>query len=310
MKIIYLGQFANPFSDTTERHIKYSFEKLGHQVIPISEEYFHQERNRVLEEIYYENADLFFFHKGGWRKKVHPRELADFLTYVTCKKAFWFFDKIADLTMETLETGPFLRQAWMDIVLPFVDYGFVTDGTFVRRTNYRNLYLLRQGIGDQTIPYKGQFRPEYNIKVAFLGRVYGERERFVRLLKREFGRDFEVFNNIFGKELKDFCASAKIIVAPLHPADDYYWSSRIYQVLGNGGFLIHPRCEGLKEEFEDGKHYVSYHTYPDLIRKIRYYLEHEDERKKIQKAGYEHCIKNYTYTYRVKKMLEIIEGKT
>jgi len=306
MTIAYLGQFNNPFSDATEKHIKRAFEKFGHKVIAIPEDEFHQDKNRVLQTINMEGADLFFFHKGGWRVKVHPSELAKFLTYVTCKKAFWFFDKIADLTVETLETGQFPRQSWMNIVLPFVDHGFVTDGTFVRRTNYPNLHLLRQGIGDVTIDYEGKYRPEYDKKVAFLGRVYGSREGFIRMIKDEFGKDFEVYNNVFGTELKDFCASAKILIAPIHPADDFYWSSRIYQILGSGGFLIHPRCEGLKEEFEDGKHYVSYKTYPELIEKIKYYLGHEDEREAIRQAGYEQVIKNYKYSDRVKKLLETI----
>jgi len=309
MRIIYLGQFANPFSDTTEKHIKYAFEKLGHQVIPIDEKYFHREKNRILEEIYYENADLFFFHKGGWRWKQTPQQLVNFLTYVTCKKAFWFFDKIADKTAEQLPTGErILREIWIDLVLDFVDYGFVTDGTFVRRHKYPNLYVLRQGIGDETISYKGQFRPEFAKDITYLGRVYGVRGEWVKALKKEFGDKFEVFNNVFGENLKDCLASCKITLAPYYPADDYYWSSRIYQMIGNGGFLIHPKLEGLKEEgWIEGKHYVGYKTFPELVEKIKYYLKHDEEREKIRKAGYEFCVKNFKYTDRVKKLLEICQ---
>jgi len=289
MKIIYLAQFANPFS--------------------IDERYFHQEKNRILEEIYYENADLFFFHKGGWRYKLHPTQLVEFLTYVTCKKVFWFFDKIADHTREAMPDGGYvLREDWIDLVSSFVDYGFVTDETFVRRHKYKNLYVLRQGIGDEFIDYQGQFRPEFAKDVVFLGRVYGVRGEWVRMLKREFGNRFEVYNNVFDKNLKDCMASCKIALAPLYPSDDFYWSSRIYQIVGNGGFIIHPRLQGLAEEgWIDGKHYVGYRTYPEMVEKIKYYLKHEKEREKIRKAGYEFCIKNFKYSDRVKKLLEICQ---
>jgi len=308
MKIIYLGQFNNPFSDTTEKHIKKAFEMLEHQVIPIDETYFHQERNRILEEIYYENADLFFFHKGGWRYKMTPEQLVEFLTYVTIPKVFWWFDKISDKTPEALPDGRYvLREHWMDLILSYVDYGFVTDGTFVRRHKYKNLYVLRQGVGDEFVNYKGQFRPEFARDIVFLGRVYGGRGEWIADLKKEFGDRFEVFNNVFGRNLKDCLKSCKITLSPLYPANEFYWSSRFYQMVGNGGFLIHPRLEGLKEEgWIDGKHYVGYRTYPEMYEKINYYLEHEKEREKIRKQGYEFCIKNFKYSDRVKELLEKI----
>ena len=308
MKIIYLGQFNNPFSDTTEKHIKNAFEMFGHQVIPIDETQFHRERNRILEEIYYENADLFFFHKGGWRHKMTPEQLVEFLTYVTIPKVFWWFDKISDGTAEQLSDGRrILRNEWMDLVLRYVDYGFVTDGTFVRRHNYKNLFVLRQGIGDEFIDYKGQPRPEFAKDITFLGKVYGVRSDWVASLKKEFGDKFEVFNNVFGRNLKDCLASTKITLSPLYPTNEFYWSSRIYQMVGNGGFLIHPKLEGLKEEgWIDGKHYVGYKTYGEMIEKIKYYLKHDDEREKIRAEGYKFCIHRFKYSDRVKELLSKI----
>ncbi len=308
MKIIYLGQFNNPFSDTTEKHIKNAFESLGHTVIPIDETKFHDERNRILEEIYYENADLFFFHKGGWRHKMTPEQLVEFLTYVTIPKVFWWFDKISDKTVEQLSDGRrILRSDWMDLVLGYVDHGFVTDGTFVRRHNYKNLSVLHQGIGDETLDYEGKFNPVYAKDITFLGKIYGVRSDWVADLKREFGDKFEVFNNVFGRNLKDCMASTKITLSPLYPTNEFYWSSRIYQMVGNGGFVIHPRLEGLKEEgWIEGKHYVGYKTYPEMIEKIKYYLKHNKEREKIRTEGHKLCIQRFKYSDRVKELLSKI----
>lgn len=304
MKIVYLGEFS-PYKYANEKYIKYSLEKLGHQVIPVEEENFYQERNRILEEIYYEGIDLFLFHKGGIRKGFKPQDLIHFLTLVTCKKVFWWFDKIADDALEKLPQGKIVRKDIVDSLSAFVDYGFVTDGTFLRRNKYKNLYLLRQGVDDVDLKYKGKYKKEYDVPIAFLGAYYGDRKKLILGLKKEFGnKNFKVFNNIFDRDLKDFCASCKVQVAPRHPGDDFYWSSRIYQILGNGGFLIHPKLEGLKEEFEEGKHYVGYKTFPELVEKIKYYLRHDKEREKIRKAGHKHVIENFTYTHRIKEILK------
>lgn len=47
--------------------------------------------------------------------------------------------------------------------------------------------------------------------------------------------------------------------------------------------------------YEDGKEAVYYENSDDAIDKIAYYLEHEEERIKIAKAGYERTIKDYNY---------------
>ena len=306
MKIIYLGNFDNPYSDTTEKHIKYSFEKLGHKVIPINERDFYQERNQILEKIHYEDIDLFFFHKAGLDMfGIPPEDIVELLTCITCQKVFWFFDNVE------VNDPKRKREKWMELVIPFVDYGFLTDVTWIRRYKYPNLFPLRMGIGDENLSL-GKYQKEYDIPIAFLGAIYGERRNLVTALKKEFGNEkFRVFNNIFGQDLKDFCASCKILIAPSYPGDDFYWSSRIYQIIGNGGFLIHPKFEGLKDEgWIEGKHYVGYKNYPEMVEKIKYYLEHEDERQKIQKTGYKFCIQNFTFTQRIEEMLKICQKHT
>jgi len=287
--IAYLGNW-NKYTHSTEKLVKYSLEKLGHKVIPIDEREF------TIKDILDVKADLFLFHKGTrWGKDVPF--MVNLLSQVTSKKVFWYFDPI---------TGIPEREMWMDMIIPYVDLGFMTNETWIRRHNYSNLRTLRQGCNDEDKSL-GKEKEEYKTDIAFTGSIYGDREKFVEALKVVYGDKFKVFNSAFGKDFKDLCATAKILVAPRHPNDDFFWSNRIYMTLGNGGFLIHPNFEGLKEEYEEGVHYVGYATGQELREKIDYYLEHEEERKKVQKTGYEHTIRNYTYTDRCKKLLEEIE---
>lgn len=290
-KIVYLGNFGNKFSDTTERHIKKAFEELGHEVVPIDEKNFN------IDEILKHKGDLFFFHKGGTGMNVPMEALVDLLSQISYKKVFWYFDKVWNE-----------REQWMDMVIPFVDMGFLTDETYVRRHKYKNLKVLRQGIGEWE--YELKLPKKLKDEIAFIGSIYGDRQKFALAMKEVYGEKFKIYNNVFGKKLAELCQSVKIVVAPLFPSDDFYWSSRIYQVLGSGGFLIHPRLEGLKEEFEDGGHYVGYKNGIELRSAIDFFLDNKNSkvREKIRKQGHLKCIQEFTYKDRVKELLKQING--
>lgn len=77
---------------------------------------------------------------------------------------------------------------------------------------------------------------------------------------------------------------------------------RVFDVLGVGGFLITNYQPEILKYFEDGKDLVVYESLDDLQYKIHYYLEHEDERKKIARQGYKKVKENFTY----EKLLEMM----
>lgn len=79
-------------------------------------------------------------------------------------------------------------------------------------------------------------------------------------------------------------------------------SLRIYDVLGCGGFLLSNYQAELPEQFEVGKEIVLFESEKDLLEKIAYYLEHDEERKWIAQNGYEKVKKQYTYQKRLEEM--------
>jgi len=305
LKILYLGNFDNPLSDSTERHIKYALEELGHTVLAIDESEFkdydrdENVENRVDIKILENNdADMFLFHKGGVSQYIGLDLLVKLLTYITCPKVCWYLDKVFPD-----------REEYIEYVASYCDYVFLTDETFVKRHSFKNMFPLRQGIGNEDTSL-GKVREEYKCDIAFTGNIYEGREGFDRAIQSKYGKKYKKFNNVFNRDLYDLCRSAKIVVAPRHPSDEFYWSSRFYLTLGSGGFLIHPDLYGLKEEgWLEGRHFAGYKTNQELFDTIDYYLEHEDERKKIQDAGYKHCISEFTYKHRVEEMLNKINGE-
>lgn len=81
--------------------------------------------------------------------------------------------------------------------------------------------------------------------------------------------------------------------------------SRTFEVPACGGFLMTGVSDDdLGEYFNLGKEVVVFKNTEDLVAKSKYYLEHEDERAAIAKAGYERTVQEHTYVHRFKKIFE------
>lgn len=75
---------------------------------------------------------------------------------------------------------------------------------------------------------------------------------------------------------------------------------RCIDIMGCGGFLLTNYQEDMFRHFEAGKHFDYYVDENDLLRKIEYYLDHEDERMCIAEAGKKmvemnHNLRDYLY---------------
>ncbi len=82
---------------------------------------------------------------------------------------------------------------------------------------------------------------------------------------------------------------------------------RVFDIMGCGGFLISNYQTELAENFVDGEDLVLYDSIPDLVNKVRFYLEHEEERIRVARNGYEKVKKNHTYDKLLNKMLSVLE---
>ena len=83
--------------------------------------------------------------------------------------------------------------------------------------------------------------------------------------------------------------------------------SRTFEVPSCGGFLMTGVSDdNLGEYYELGKEMVVFKNEADLVAKCRYYLDHEEERKAIAKAGYERTLKEHTYEKRFKEIFKFL----
>lgn len=81
---------------------------------------------------------------------------------------------------------------------------------------------------------------------------------------------------------------------------------RLYESTGVGTMLITDLKDNLNELFEIGKEIETYSSKEELAKKIKYYLTHEDERKRIAQAGQQRTLKDHTYEKRMKELVQIL----
>ena len=79
---------------------------------------------------------------------------------------------------------------------------------------------------------------------------------------------------------------------------------RVLEIMACKGFVLVNYQEDLAKEFEDGKEIVMYRSLADLVEKVKYYLKHEEERRRIAFAGYEKVIREYNYAEKLRKILD------
>ncbi len=157
----------------------------------------------------------------------------------------------------------------------------------------------------------------YQSEVAFIGKVNTpERTECMLEVGKHFdlklwGRGWEKvglhsqMKDVYAAEYRKICAGAKIILGwNIDPTIDLYFSNRTWYTLGCGGFLLTAYSPSLEELFCRKRELDWFETIEECCEKISYYLQHDQERKKIAEAGYHLAHNKYSYADLVKKITE------
>jgi len=137
--------------------------------------------------------------------------------------------------------------------------------------------------------------------------IYPNRSKIQNIIKKM--KIPIISKRIVHKKLVDCINSSKIIVT----SNNIYksLSMRYTETLACGGFLLADRPADLDfVGLKDGEHLVIYKNFKDLKRKIKYYMEHNDERTAIENAGMKFVRKNHSCKKRVSEMIQYINEVT
>lgn len=125
--------------------------------------------------------------------------------------------------------------------------------------------------------------------------------------------EYKVKRRILGKHLHNYNLppneinkiynSSCICLNMHHRQSKEGMNPRTFEILGAGGFQLVDYKSKMDDVFDIGNEIICYYNESDLLNKIRYYLENEDERKRIAKKGYDLVKKKHTYKHRVETIL-------
>lgn len=324
MRIAFLGNFGVEYS--SETHHKKSLESLGHTVLALQETQASSEL--ILMEAH--RSDMFVWvHTHGWATpgKLPMRKVLQKLKQLGIPTVTYHLDLWLGLQRQ--------RDLNRDPVYKDIEHFFTVDKQmadwFEANTSVKGHYLPAGVYHEEcaspmevhaTVP---DGKPVRHNDVIFVGsRGYHPewpwRPQLINWLQKTYGDKFRHIGGdgegvVRGWDLTNLYHNTKVVVGDSLVKNfdyPYYWSDRLYETVGRGGFILFPYITGLEDEFEINDpakiELVCYKfgDFQDIQDKIDYYLEHDEERAQIAYRGYQRVVNNYTYKHRWQTIIDTI----
>lgn len=299
--IALLGNFDPPHS--TENDLLWTLSDMGYRVLG-----FQENRDRT-EEILEgcQNAALFIWiHTHSWTTpgQISLDEMLVRMRSRGIKTASFHLDRYVGLDkLDGRETRVGTHPFWR------TDTIFTADGgnqEFFKARGINHVWLP-PGVVKRDC-YIGEPQADLAIDVGFVGAEgyhpeYPFRGELINFLRSVYGDRFRIFTGYRGERLNNLYASIKVTVGDsCFGGADYYWSDRVPETLGRGGFLIHPACRGMNipglVTFTPGDLF-------ELQDKIDFALEQEWVRKNSREIAMSWVVARETYHNRLRRLLQI-----
>lgn len=305
MKIGFIGNFIPPHS--TENDRKWSFEKLGHEVITFQEN--HTSADQLIFAIHNKTVDVLFYSHThdpsyviqGLREVFQLAKTRNIPTVSVHLDRWLGLNRVTDMGNEA---------TW------FTEYIFMADGSPEAAEKYNELglnwYYLKAGVVERDCYLAQPDHARFPHEIVFVGSMgyhpeYPWRPELVRWLHKTYGNRFGHYGNdglkvVRGHDLNVLYASAKIAIGDsCFGGRPRYVSDRYYETRGRGGLLLHPEVEGV-----DNVGVINYPhgNFEGLQVAIDTALSMW--RPHLRDEGFNWVKTNETYTNRAQEMLDII----
>lgn len=162
---------------------------------------------------------------------------------------------------------------------------------------------------------------EYNVThIGGYGAIHNERNKTLEYAAKKVKIDFWGYgtNNLkktspilrsyhgesWGLEMYKILKQSKITLTGhiTKVAGQYANNMTLFEATGCGTLLITDYKKNLSDLFVIDKEIVTYNNPEELVEKIKYYNNHENERKKIALAGQKRTLKDHTYAKRMEQL--------
>lgn len=145
-----------------------------------------------------------------------------------------------------------------------------------------------------------QFLAEHGITVHIYGWSVAEHGLHERLVFHH--------THLYGDAYNAALGCSKISLNFLRKLNRDLQTSRSVEIPAAGGFMLAERTAEHQRLFKEGVEADYFDTKEELLEKVRYYLNNDNKRNTIAKAGYERCFKsNYTFKNRMTEILTLLK---
>lgn len=310
-RVVFVGNFSVPYS--TESHHKWTWEKIGWTVTPLQEN--QTSTDAIVEAC--KGADLFqWTHTHSWGfggsftqdemvKRIRDLGVPSFSYHLDI---YWGLNQLDQRQNKVGE-----HPSWK------LDYFFSTDGSHQKDYESRgvNHRYMPPGVVEYGC-FKGTPQVVLASDVGFVGSMgyhpeHPYRRRLLENVKAHYGNRFRLYTGMREKALNDAYASIKVVIGDhcfsTNP-ELVYWSDRLPETLGRGGFMIYPYTFGLQGFIDNGLSTYRAGDFGELYRLIDYWLDPANTEEKEQRRNslMEYVKNNHTYTQRLQEIVQIIRG--
>ncbi len=115
---------------------------------------------------------------------------------------------------------------------------------------------------------------------------------------------------VYGTDMLNLFLDSKIVLNfHIGMAGDYAGNMRMFEVTGVGSCLLTDNKKNMPDLFDTDKEVVVYDNEEDCIAKIRWLLDHDEERKSIAESGQQRTLKYHTVENRCRTIIDIINNE-
>lgn len=314
MKFIFVGNFQVDYS--SENHHAQSLEALGHEVVKLQEG---EASGDQILSLALEADGLIFVHTHSWITPGKPMaEVFATLKSKNIPSITYHLDLWLGIERQKdLEQDEFYKSIGWFFTVDRLMADYFNEHTPVKGRYlqagvfHKECVMLESEPVDYDVIFVGSkgYHPEWQWRpqlINWLQETYGS--RFLHV-----GGDGAT-GTVRGMALNQIYANAKVAIGDslcLNYNYPYYWSDRVYETLGRGGFMLHPYILGMEKQFVDGAHlkYFMFGNFDLLKSMIDYYIEHAEERERIRLGGHKIVSEHYTYKQRWQQIISEVYGE-
>jgi spore maturation protein CgeB len=322
MKILYVGQLWE--GGTCLERMK-TLQSFGHELVPFDTSPWTSTKNRLFGSL----AQRMNWGPTVWdfnKTLVNRSQTIGCVDLIWVDKGRWVYPETLDLLKQCLDSPAlhytpdpqlvFHKSRYFERCIPKYDW-VVTTKTFEREMyrdfGAKNILFVLQGFDSRFTRYQSvsQEHTKWCSDVCFVGhyekhyaetlmaasdvteqlKIWGP--GWTRYKKQNaWARPYVYGNGVWGEDYLRALSHSKIGLGFLSKWIPETTTTRSFEIPAIGTFLLAERTDDHLALFEEGKEAEFFGSKEEMKDKIRFYLDHENTRKKIAIAGRERCLRS------------------